>query len=159
MLSLFIIFWKTNFFFVFEISNDSGENLICFPIKSIMEQKKSTTVATVDDEMSSLEWIELQKTIDDYSKTETFFQKAKRRTLENPIAPLGLFWWFIFYKKKTTNSNPIQNRFYWCLWFFGIRFTCIKSWWFSSTTIYDERSCYCTGYWYWFDYDWSVDSC
>ncbi|XP_075676464.1 HIG1 domain family member 2A, mitochondrial-like isoform X2 [Dermatophagoides pteronyssinus] len=71
------------------LSNDSGENLICFPIKSIMEQKKSTTVATVDDEMSSLEWIELQKTIDDYSKTETFFQKAKRRTLENPIAPLG----------------------------------------------------------------------
>lgn len=93
MLSLFIIFFEKLFFFnfFFEISNDSGENLICFPIKSIMEQKKSTTVATADDEMSSLEWIELQKTIDDYSKTETFFQKAKRRTLENPIAPLGLF--------------------------------------------------------------------
>lgn len=57
-----------------------------------MEQKKS---AANDDEMSALEWIELQKTIDDYSKTETFFQKAKRRTLENPIAPLGLWQNFI----------------------------------------------------------------
>lgn len=53
-------------------------------------EKNHPTSTLNDDEMGALEWIELQKTIDDYHKTETFFQKAKRRTLENPIAPLGL---------------------------------------------------------------------
>lgn len=44
-------------------------------------------------EMSSLEWVTLQSQIDKLQgNTETFWQKAGRRTLENPIAPIGLFW-------------------------------------------------------------------
>lgn len=43
-------------------------------------------------EMSSLEWVELQNTIDQWhGQKETFLQKAKRRTMENPIAPIGMY--------------------------------------------------------------------
>ena len=43
-------------------------------------------------EMTTLEWVELQNTIDQMEggPVETFLQKAKRRTIENPIAPIGL---------------------------------------------------------------------
>lgn len=51
-----------------------------------------TKDATEDGaEMSSLEWVTLQSQIDQLQgNTETFWQKAGRRTLENPIAPIGL---------------------------------------------------------------------
>lgn len=44
-------------------------------------------------EMGTLEWIQLQESIDNFNlkERETFFQRAKRKTFQNPIAPIGLF--------------------------------------------------------------------
>lgn len=44
-----------------------------------------------ENQLTALEWIDLQKNIDafDTDSKETFIQKAKRRTIENPIAPIG----------------------------------------------------------------------
>ncbi len=40
-------------------------------------------------EMSTLEWVELQDTIDSQDTRETFLQRAARKTIAKPIAPLG----------------------------------------------------------------------
>ncbi|KAH9388545.1 HIG1 domain member 2A [Tyrophagus putrescentiae] len=58
-----------------------------------MDSREEFTKDVADNgsEMSSLEWVELQAKIDELQgNQETFWQKAGRRTLENPIAPIGL---------------------------------------------------------------------
>ncbi|KYN40018.1 HIG1 domain family member 2A [Trachymyrmex septentrionalis] len=41
-----------------------------------------------DDE---LDWVEIREDLNRSYVTETFFQKAKRKTLENPLVPIGAF--------------------------------------------------------------------
>ncbi|XP_018305671.1 respiratory supercomplex factor 1, mitochondrial [Mycetomoellerius zeteki] len=41
-----------------------------------------------DDE---LDWVKIREDLDDNYITETFFQKAKRKTRENPLVPIGTF--------------------------------------------------------------------
>lgn len=54
-------------------------------------KETSFNLSDEDVEMSALEWVDLQHKIDQLQgNQETFLQKAKRRTLENPIAPLGM---------------------------------------------------------------------
>ena len=39
-----------------------------------------------DDE---LDWVKIREDLDSTYITETFFQKAKRKTQENPLVPIG----------------------------------------------------------------------
>ncbi|KYQ53971.1 hypothetical protein ALC60_07126 [Trachymyrmex zeteki] len=41
-----------------------------------------------DDE---LDWVKIREDLDDNYITETFFQKAKRKTRENPLVPIVIF--------------------------------------------------------------------
>lgn len=55
-----------------------------------MEESKN------DPQMTELDWIELNEEIDSFKNYETFWEKAKRRTLANPIAPIGFRFDFVF---------------------------------------------------------------
>lgn len=52
--------------------------------------------------MTEVDWIELNNEIENYDVHETFWEKAKRRTLANPVAPIGLLLKLDIYKFNFT---------------------------------------------------------
>lgn len=65
----------------------------CFAILCIVLRLIMTDNTGAGNNMDTLEWIQLQESIDNFNlnERETFFQRAKRKTFQNPIAPIGLF--------------------------------------------------------------------
>ncbi|KAG5309224.1 HIG2A protein, partial [Pseudoatta argentina] len=69
-----------------------------------------------DDE---LDWVKIREDLDSAYITETFFQKAIRKTQENPLVPIGAFatvtalsiGLFNFYKgKREMQQNMMRAR-------------------------------------------------
>jgi len=46
-----------------------------------------TTTIKPDDE---LDWVKVREDLENNYLTETIFQKAKRKTRENPLVPIGI---------------------------------------------------------------------
>lgn len=42
-----------------------------------------------NNEFDELDWVNIREDLDSDYRVETVFQKAKRKTLENPLVPIG----------------------------------------------------------------------